>query len=432
MDRRLNNSSYGYYSWTFFRMHLYNNVTFNHMNDEDYSVFAHEYMHFLQNITTTYGSFMVYVTSEYMRSVAEKIRDTENGVIDIPYIPEIDSSNVYANTHILECTYNDKDEIKTIKEIVEIRNCTEQIESTDMDSIPYVEIDIIDDRDYPKTICFGACAIMESLAFLMEEYIAPVKKSAPDFPYHSAELVAQSIYPGFAEDRLNIIALCDVSLLTSSPGHTFVSFLIQLKKDNWLPLGPSDIYGKVLDGGYNVSGSVSGSQTFEDEMNRNCLMAIDSLCTFFNSSMPRFRQWIEETFKRGFALRFGKRDFMLDIVRNGNIKKNPVLKALINDFLGTPIITNPNSEGTIKSPNVSFDSDFYFFPAVGEIIKFFRSGDCNCELQDVCLKHGGPVGDKCSKAPWTHNIDMSRPCPYRLLWHSWGFDKCIPRITIIH
>jgi hypothetical protein len=53
MKRILHNSDLGFYTQTFFRIHLYKNVTFNHMSEEDYAVLAHEYIHFLQDISTT-------------------------------------------------------------------------------------------------------------------------------------------------------------------------------------------------------------------------------------------------------------------------------------------------------------------------------------------------------------------------------------------
>lgn len=63
MKRILHNSNLGFYTQTFFRIHLYKNVTFNHMSEEDYAVLAHEYIHFLQDISTTYGAFMAYSSS---------------------------------------------------------------------------------------------------------------------------------------------------------------------------------------------------------------------------------------------------------------------------------------------------------------------------------------------------------------------------------
>lgn len=67
------------------------------MSEDDYAVLAHEYIHFLQDISTTYGAFMAYSSSEYMRSVAAAIRNSEDGIIDVPFIPEIDAKG---QTHL--------------------------------------------------------------------------------------------------------------------------------------------------------------------------------------------------------------------------------------------------------------------------------------------------------------------------------------------
>lgn len=426
-SRRLYSNLLGFYIQTCFRIHIDTNVTFMHMSEKDYSVLAHEYIHFLQDISTTYGVFNAYAISEFMKSVAEAVRQSPDGSINVPYTPDIDSDNVYANYCVRELTYGDCKEIKQIKEIFELKNNRESLDSKDLDSIPTVSIELKDGEDNIKKIDFGACAVMESMAYLIEQYTAPKQIDAPDYPYKSAERIVQDYYPVFGKDKFNIIALCDVSLLTSAPGHTFISLLVQFKDDGWLPKDPSDVYGKVLDNGYKVSGSKSGQKSFEEEMVELCDLAIQSLQTYFNESLPRFRKWIEETLMNGFALRIKKRDYMLDIARGGNIMHNPLLKTLINDLIGTPIITNSSAEGTIKSPNVPFDSDFYLFPAVGEVFKLFDKGQCNCEMKDICSHNGGAVDDKCDTAPWTHEVSAEHFCPYSLLWHNWAFKRCMPK-----
>ena len=431
INRNLYNNVLGFYTQTSFRIHLYNNVTFNYMSKDDYSVLAHEYIHFLQDITTSYGAFNAYVISEYFKSVAESIRNSPNGKIDVPYIPKITSDNVYANYHYRDCIYGSCQEIDKITEVIQINNCNEPLESTDLKSIPYAEIEVIDALGHKEKLIFGACAVMESMAFLMEQYIAPVKKGAPDFPYHIAEMIVEEYYPEFAKNTLNIIALCDCSLLSGSPGHTFISMLIQFKNEGWIPQEPSAIYDMLLNDGFQISGSHVGSSSFEEEMESMCHLSIESLFTFFNSSMPRQRKWIEETYKCGFALRINKRDFMLDIAQGGDIMHNRILKKLINNYIGTPVITNQNSEGTIKTPNVPFESDFFFFPTIYEIFKLFDSGDCNCGLKDICKKFEGPVDDRCDYAPWTHDVTIQSLCTYSFLWNSWSFKKCNPNIKKI-
>lgn len=429
--RKLYSNVLGFYTHTFFRIHILSNFTFHHMSSMDYSILSHEYIHFLQDISTSYGAFNAYAISEYIKSVADFIRNSPNGRIDVPFTPAITSDNVYANCHVRECVYGDYQKIDKITNIIQLNNCNERLESSELDSIPYVEIELNDEGGNRKIINFGACAVMESMAFLMERYIAPIKNDAPDFPYRIAELIVQWYYPEFGNNPLNILALCDCSLLSSSPGHTFISHIIQFKEDGWLPQNASEIYGKILDGGFQISGSYSGVRTYSEEMEEMQKLAINSLLSFFNTSMPRHRKWIEETINRGFSLRVGKPDFMLEIARGGDIMHNPVLKTLINDYIGTPVITNPRAEGTIKTPNVSLDSDFFIFSAVGEIFNLFYSGDCKCGMRDICTRLEGPVDEKCDTAPWTHDVEIERFCPYSLMWHNWAFKQCSPKNTIL-
>jgi len=419
----------GFYSNSCFRIEINTNVSFGYMSDEDYSVLAHEYIHFLQDISTTYGASNAYALSEFIKSAAEAIRQSPDGSIKVPYAPEPAADNVFANFYVRSFTYGSYEEIDEIVEILELRNLKEELESSDLNSIPEIQIDVVDGTGTEQTITFGACAVMESMAYMMERYIAPIQTLAPDFPYSIAEKVVQAHYPEFGSDPLNVIALCDASLLTSAPGHTFVCHVVEFKEDGWLPVTPEDVYRRVLDAGYNVRGSSPCMRTYEEEMEEMRQLAINSIETYFNSSMVKYRKWIEETFNRGFALRIEKPYFMLDIARGGNFRHNPFIKFLLEKFVGTPIMTNPRAEATIKSPNVHFDSDFFLFPAVGQILKLFESGDCCCELKPICTTMGGPVDDKCDTEPWTHLVKLPPLCPYSLLWHNWNFARCKPVIT---
>ena len=172
-------------------------------------------------------------------------------------------------------------------------------------------------------------------------------------------------------------------------------------------------------------------RTYKEEMEAMCRLSIDSVNSYFAPELVRYRKWIEETFTRGYTLRVEKPTFMLDIARGGNIRKNKHLKFLIEEYVGTPIMTNPSGEATLKSPAVPFDSDFFFFPAIGEIIKLFESSDCKCSLKECCKKLGGPGDDKCDTEPWGHEVRVDRMCPYSALWHNWKFKGCKPVKTSV-
>lgn len=426
MYRNIYSSILGFYSQSAFRIGIETNLAFMNMNEKDYSILAHEYMHFLQDITTSYGAFCAYSISEYIKSVADSIRESKDGTIKIPYTPEPGDDNVFANYYVRSLTYGDYNEIKSVSELIELRNLQEALESKDLDSFPVIELLLKDGEGNPKTVYLGACAVMESLAYMMERFIAPLSLPSPDYPYAIVEKIVEMIYPEFGNDVLNVIALCDVSLLTSSPGHTLVCYLVQFKEDAWLPNQPEDVYDKVLAGGFKVQGSEPCTRTFEEEMNEMCRLSIESVNSYFAPELVRYRKWIKETFTRGFELRSKKPTFMLDIARDGDIRNNRILKYLIEEYLGTPIITNPWGEATIKSPAVPFDSDFFLFPAIGEVMKLFESGICKCSLKECCARLDGPGDDKCDSEPWSHEVRKEKPCPYSLLWHNWRFKGCTP------
>lgn len=48
-------------------------IDLNKLSEKDFSLFFHEYIHFLQDITTTYGLTTCYAYGEYVQSVVNDI-----------------------------------------------------------------------------------------------------------------------------------------------------------------------------------------------------------------------------------------------------------------------------------------------------------------------------------------------------------------------
>ena len=69
----------GYYIPTFFEMQVDStddNMIISKMSDIDATILFHEYIHFLQDFTTYYGLNNLYVQSEYIHSVVNRIYKT--------------------------------------------------------------------------------------------------------------------------------------------------------------------------------------------------------------------------------------------------------------------------------------------------------------------------------------------------------------------
>lgn len=65
----------GEYIPAFFEMYLKidGEIDLNKLSERDFSLFFHEYIHFLQDITTTYGLTTCYAYGEYVQSVVNDI-----------------------------------------------------------------------------------------------------------------------------------------------------------------------------------------------------------------------------------------------------------------------------------------------------------------------------------------------------------------------
>ena len=91
----------GYYIPTFFEMHVAthdDNMIINQMSDGDATVLFHEYIHFLQDITTYYGLNNLYVQSEYLHSVVNRVKG--NLQFQVPYMIRDNKDNVLLNQKI--------------------------------------------------------------------------------------------------------------------------------------------------------------------------------------------------------------------------------------------------------------------------------------------------------------------------------------------
>lgn len=78
----------GEYIPAFFEMYLRidGDIDLNKLSERDFSLFFHEYIHFLQDITTTYGLTTCYVYGEYIQSVVNDIYEKGQQVFEVPYI----------------------------------------------------------------------------------------------------------------------------------------------------------------------------------------------------------------------------------------------------------------------------------------------------------------------------------------------------------
>jgi hypothetical protein len=247
MPTKVLNKNLGFYDSSFFRMHISTNEKIERINtlsDEAFAILAHEYSHFIQDITTIHGLNNIFSIIQYIKFATNEIYKTPNEFI-VPIVPNYKKIEdfVYFNNRICEISYGDSDSYDNI-EIIDYKSITLPVDKQcAVQEMQMIEINVRIDDSYDDKYIFGACCIYESMAYILEKNMAQFGfVEAPDLPYNSAIKIAEKIYQEFAEDELNVLAVCDISLNCSNPGKVFVEMISEWKNKGCIPEDPRELY----------------------------------------------------------------------------------------------------------------------------------------------------------------------------------------------
>lgn len=424
----LKNTILGSYMPAFFRMEI--NFPFpdgklcKNISEKDSSVFIHEYIHFLQDITTFTGLNNAYVFSEIMHSAVNYIYANNKGPIEIPLEYEkYDSVNLKANIFLQTHTRGSLCDINTlfIKRII-INSVSVPTNSIGLTKITNVKIE----RVGGEPIIFGSRAIMESMAYLVEKKITRGSVSAPEYPYHAAELIADHLYPDFGNDPLKIIALCDVSLQFSEPGKIFVQLLQEFKKSNFLPNAPYEIIDYLST--KNISKGLNTVTSFRNAFNEIGKVTKERLKLYMNApQFSPFQEVIDTLIDFGLSKRLNNYYYMLGIANGGYYSENQLMLEAM-ESIGTPIIFDSNNNTWIIYPRDHSPQNYWieYFSAIEELYNCLIEGHDCCNLFPWCEKSPDTdVDERCFFEPWSH-VEDAKLCPFALLWKHWNLIGYLP------
>lgn len=386
-------------------------IDIRNMPDADFAVFFHEYIHFLQDITSFYGYNAIFSHGEYIRKV---ITDIYKGPeqMSFPFQLIDGKDNVWLNKRICIQSLGDKteQEVFFLKKVY-----IEYYKLNDIVSLPELQVDAITDNGL-ETITVGAYAIRENMAYLMERQCTSKYKTSKTFPYQIVELLADKICPGKLTS-LDLIAICDIALQCSVPGHGLYLFLNAIGNGDLVINRPEDVYNFFLSKRVTFLGV---EESVPQAIITAAYMAMDHLLSYvrIESLNAEFQQWILFTISAGVELRLLHPYFFLEMARGERDKKNAILQT-IAEYIGSPQIINnfgKRFQLATKRPICRFE----YLEAVKEIEALFEDGVTRCSLRPWCemSPDGAPVDDRCDKSPWERCNDKNL-CPYGMLWRHW-------------
>jgi hypothetical protein len=423
MKRKLN-TTLGFYSPSFLRMHVGTKkslISLNTINDDfSESVYLHEYSHFIQDITTNYGLSNLFITVDYMKFVNKHLLNLPKGNFNVPVLPVPNApDNVYTNLELFKI-YNGSGAADTAMLIGHRKKNASVQANSDTLTVPIVEVDYTE-NGYTNTFEFGAVCIVENMAYIIESECYPNCDLSPDLPYAAAEKLVDLIFPKFGQNRLNVLALCDASLMHLNPGSFFYDILLLIKAENIIINCPEDVY-QICN---QEKIDFNGVKSFNELLQNMKTKAIGQIHDYFNDSrFQSLKDWLENMINEAVDFRLQNETFPLDIARNGKVAVNRAFASFMNK-VGSPLVTNEIGETSLSDPRPnSTPPDYSTMWAINQIHSVFCGVQKHCELVGLCCSSGINIDMRCTNEPWERNLEPT--CAFGQMWRHWKLTGYFP------
>ncbi len=431
MREELNNPA-GLYSPTFFRMHVKTKDDLTNPNlfsQEVSATYFHEYIHFLQDISTTYGFINISRVVNYIKYVADFANS--NGLLEIktPIIPESRQGHfVSENIELWKKYEGDTNHIKGGR--ITVLNA--KLNPVDVSGKKVNQlIAKIDNSGMKSDYLIGAHAISESMAYEAEQILYPnVLPEPPPLPYLAVRKLVESYSAKFPKDPLWIIGLCDVSLMSFNPGELMLRILDKVNNEELELIDPNSLY-KLLNEEIHYEGCSNYTELHE-KMSKAALKDIQDY--FTTETFKDNNEWLESVFSKSLMLRTKIPNFILDICRMGEMKENVCFAGTMY-MIGTPLVVNSENQATFFHPLINQNKkiDPSFLWAINQMFKSFvrpiSQRYPHCEMIQWCQKSSKEQGiedytnSRCSENPWTKVKADDPGCVYAQLWKTWGLKE---------
>lgn len=223
------NSQNSFYKTSFFEIFL--SCPFNKdleilaQNKQNLGLFVHEYIHFLQNISTPWGLFSSMVRYEGVIETLNQLRKAKD--IKIPFTTNFSLKHIKHNDTFKEGegTSNFRDLYnKSVDVTKDIDIKSEKFDKNGQIVRRFV-VCFTDNIGKRHEVHIGAKIIRESMAFMYQTLIDNNASTKHDVPYNIIKIICIDSFPNIYKDTVKLITLCHLSLYTMNPGQTLFDLL---------------------------------------------------------------------------------------------------------------------------------------------------------------------------------------------------------------
>ncbi|MBI1836209.1 MAG: hypothetical protein HYR91_02980 [Flavobacteriia bacterium] len=423
-----------YYRPSFFKMKIDLPIDLSNLNEiEDgaFGLYLHEYIHFIQDISTIYGLMNISTINYYIQYCANKIfvDNVPNFNVPIEVVPKIEKENFGHLNLKLRPIYIGSPIKQKSKSISHFSFDITNYEFEKDKIVNVIKIKFKDvETDEIRVLDFGGNHVTEGMAYLCEQYHH--KGILPDgeaYPYKIIEEIVKLEYPEIFDDKYFLIMICDMSLMSYHPGLSFIRLLRFFKENNVhdseqdvadiYKLGLEEIKGNHVDFTFLI-------EVVRKEIKKN-----------FNADCYKpIRDWIDTVFDRIKMFRTEVPGFIGDIIHFGKPKQNEFFAFFLN-MIGSPLVLNSDDDASILLPSDFNPPKENFSPAIfwaiNQVLRVFtRTDHSACELQQFCKNSkidnvNIKVDENCQTSPWV-KAKIDPLCPFGQIWRHWALSDFSP------
>ena len=409
------------------------------VTDGTLSLYLHEYIHFIQDISTIYGLINISTINYYIQDCAARISRQTEKEFSIPLkLIERKEDFGYLNFNLQPIYLGSKINPKR-REVSFISYSKENaVINENNDYIETIVLNLYDDIQNEKfNVNLGGNLVTEGMAYLAERYVysKTLKEQGhyipvDEYPYCVIEKIAQSIYADLAEFDILLIAICDCCLMTYHPGLSFIKSLEFLKQERFIQdhENDSEIITKLYQ---TLSAHLKGNHLDFNTVIDDVRKSIQK--SFKVEHFEGNNKWIDILFDRIKVFRNNRPEFIVDFLQLGDLKTNELFSCF-HKLLGSPLVLNGENLATITLPSGFNPINFqpYLFWAINQMLRIFSNNNPTpCELKDFCKKSkeiSDPnivIDERCDTAPWKRFNDINL-CPMGIMWKHWALSGYTP------
>lgn len=424
---------YGSYLTSFFRIYIKTKQDLGQLDSKalgeyERGMFAHEYTHFLQNITSAFGQLHGWSTYDRLRQYIAHIHKNPEKDLHLPL-----SGPMADEQRKLLAVRKDMEgggRVRPYMDDASTRVVGHQLIKDDLyaeiypdrPDLYHLHLDLKDKNDIPMKYIFGETAVSETMAYLMElkYYKGP---PPPEYPYRACQHLGQYMGTALLENDEFLFALCDVSLLSGFPGTTFFNILKEMADTKFEPKTAEEVFDYGINYMYKT-----GWQVFEqyEKSMEGAMHVIKQLLP--HPDMEPTVEWISYLIRMGFRIRSETPHLMINLYREPKLFEGYWNNIMLQ--FGNPSLHNDTTKRYFKTPYDLSSIEDKIDPANLIAVQEVRDtlilrNKKECGLYKYCEQstNGLKVDERCLNAPWERAKD-AQACAYGALWKLYGLaDK---------